>query len=336
VKKFPKILGIYSNVSATSQYRIARPMKALSDCGYPAYWANIDDIDDRMLPFYDVVLMSRTGTAAPEVMRKELRWIKDQGCLLWLDYDDDVFSIPDHNPGKHEFTDGFVTAMEEASAVIATSVALASRFRQYAHRTSVIPNYMDPASWPNNTPRLSEKLTIGLTGSPTHVRDWEIIERPMRRIKERHDVTFVVAGMLPDYLKDVVDMYIDWVPLQEYPYLINSIDIGLCPLIDDTFNGGKSPIKALELGLAGAAIVASPTQYLDVVRGKGTIARTEAEWEAAIEKYVTDKQKRFVAGRSMRDYVEKRWDVYKHVDLIAKTYAGLYHSCIEGKKAQAA
>ena len=38
-------------------------------------------------------------------------------------------------------------------------------------------------------------------------------------------------------------------------------DIGICPLVDDEFNRNKSQIKAIEYGLLGLPVVASPTVY---------------------------------------------------------------------------
>lgn len=335
---FPRTLGVFMDGSASSLYRIQRPMQALAACGYPVGYAYIHDVDDRMLQFYDMIVVSRTGSGDPERIRAALQSCKRSAKVLVMDYDDDVLNIPDHNPGKHESVDGILVALEESHGVVVTNNALAASFRPFVKQFAVIPNYMDFRSWPTGTPRISQKLTVGLTGTPSHVKDWEIVAEPMRRIRERHDIEFLVAGLLPNYLADLATTYIDWVPLHQYPYLINSIDIGLCPLVDDHFNRCKTPIKALELGLAGAAVVASPTQYLSVVKGKGTIARTADEWEQAIEKYIVDRQKREVAGRSLREYAETRWDVYRNIETIASGYKDLYRRCISplGRYTQAA
>ena len=326
--RFPRMLGVYMDDSASSLYRIIRPMKALQDAGFPAGYAHVDSVDDRMLSLYDAVVVLRTGNGDPQRIRAALQLAKQQCKVVWLDYDDDVLHVPDHNPGRPTGIDGVLASLDEAHGVVVTNRVLASVFRPYAKQLAIIPNYIDPQSWPTKTPRYSPKLTVGITGTASHGKDWEIIAEPMRRIRQRHDVEFLVGGFLPSYLEDSVSIFVDWLPLDQYPYMVNSIDIALCPLRDDAFNRGKTPIKALEAGLAGAAVVASPTQYADVVRGKGTIARTEAEWEAAIEKYIVDDHKRRIAQVMLRVYVEKRWDVYRHVDSLVEGYKALYYRCI--------
>jgi glycosyltransferase involved in cell wall biosynthesis len=333
MKNFPRICGVYSEDSASSVYRIIRPFKAMKDSGYPVGYLHIDDLDDRLLPFYDAFVLNRTGNGDPEKIKWSFNYAKSHGKLIILDYDDDVLRVPSHNPGKPHSVDGIITALNEANGVVVTNPVLAASFRPYNKNISVIPNYMEPQAWPRNTPRYSEKLTVGVVGTASHIKDWEIIAEPMFNIRQNHDVEFLVGGFLPDYLKPSVSIEVQWVPLNQYPYIVNSIDIALCPLVDDHFNRCKSPIKSLEAGLAASAIVASPTQYQDTVRGRGTIARTEQEWEAAIEKYILDGNKRFIAGTSMRTYVERRWDVYRHVEQIANTYRDLYYKCL-GKMKQ--
>lgn len=191
-------------------------MRALGEAGYQCGHIHIDTLDDRMLEFYDMLIMMRTGAGDPEEIRKSIQFAKNLGKIVILDYDDDVLRVPDHNPGKPVSTDGILAAMDECHGCVVTNETLKRSFLSYHKNIEVIPNYMDPKGWPKNTPRYSNKLTIGLTGSPTHIRDWEIVARPMFNIRQRHDVEFLVAGFLPDYLKPSVSIQVEWVPLQYY------------------------------------------------------------------------------------------------------------------------
>ena len=59
---------------------------------------------------------------------------------------------------------------------------------------------------------------------------------------------------------------VPWLHPEDYPKGLVGIDIGCCPLDDHPFNRSKSPIKAWEYALSGAAVVASPTVYGRVIR----------------------------------------------------------------------
>jgi hypothetical protein len=305
-------------------YRVIRPLTALHEVGYPTSWGHIEDIDARMLTRYDAVFIAPTDTDDPKEIQRVLRMVNARGKVAWLDYDADVLN----RPGQLDQVDGTVAALEEAQGVIVSTPTLMATLRPYTARLTVIPSYVDPTTWPE-TPRASQKLVVGLTGSPSHGADWAIIAEPMRRILARHGETvdFLVAGFLPDYLADLVTLPYAWVPLHHYPFVVNSIDIGLCPRIDDHAARCTSPIQALELSLAGAAVVASPTQYDAIVSGKGMVARTEHAWETAIERYIVDTAKRVRDARNLHTYVTQRWSVRTHVELIADAYRSLYLRC---------
>lgn len=328
---FPRLLGVFLDDSASSYYRIVLPMKLLADQGYPVGWGHIDQLDQISLDKYDAVVVSRTGTGDPSQIVSAFAGLQKEGKAIFLDYDDNVLAIPEWNPGYLKDVSGIKAALGAAQGVVVTNTALASAFKPYVKQVEVAPNAVDPRLWPQDTPRITDKLTIGLTGSPSHIEDWRQIAAPMRRIREEFpSVEFLVAGFLPDYLDGVASIYIPWVSLLEYPYLVNNIDIGLCPLIDDVFNAGKSPIKAYELGLAGAAVVASPTQYGSVVRGKGTIARTEEEWYEGIKRYIIDTYYRKTHARLLKGYVEDRANIGRQGRYLVDMYRRMYGRAIQG------
>ena len=79
------------------------------------------------------------------------------------------------------------------------------------------------------------------------------------------DVTFLVFGHQPYVISEHVPerrlKRLTWMPQHEYPLGLVGVDIGCCPLEDRPFNRCKTPIKAWEYALSGAAVVASPTVY---------------------------------------------------------------------------
>lgn len=323
---FPRLLGVYMDHGASSYYRIQVPFKLMAECGYPVGWGHVDDLCDVALDAYDAVVISRAG-GDPVRIQTTIDGLKREGKTVFVDYDDNFFAIPAHNPARSD-TSGVRIALQTAHGAIATNATLAAVLQPHAKQVAILPNYVDSRVWPTVKPVLSDKLIIGVTGSASHVQDWQQIAEPMRRIRQEFAVDFLVGGFLPDYLEDLATITMPWMPLREYPLVMNGIDIGLCPLDADVFNRSKSPIKAYEFGMAGAAVVASPTQYGPVVRGRGTIAESEEAWYQAIKRYIVNKTARESAGRALKQYVEQRVDVARHAVQIAQTYRTLYRNAI--------
>jgi glycosyltransferase involved in cell wall biosynthesis len=318
--KFPRTLFVYDDASASTLYRLVMPAEALANAGYPVAHGASTSLPDIVVRQYELVVVSRVGTGVNQALAA-IEGLHAAGIRVAIDYDDDLLHLPPHNPAYGVDIEELKAVLRAADGVIVTNAALASSLRPYAKQIAIVPNYVPVKRWPTPQPR--EGITVGLVGSPSHVEDWRSVAEPMRAIRERYpDVRFLVAGFLPPYLQNVATEYVEWVDIGRYPALVNRIDIGLCPLQDDQFNRCKTPIKAYEYAMGGAAVVASPTQYGSVVRGKGSIARTEADWFAAIERYIVDTEKRRRDADALRRYV-LTLDITRHVKELARAYAEL-------------
>jgi glycosyltransferase involved in cell wall biosynthesis len=294
---------------------------ALKRAGYHADYGAAQTLHDSIVHRYDVIVGSRLAQNL-DVIQQSFDAVKRLGKVIFVDYDDALLSIPEHNPAYLKDTSTVEGVARMADGLVVTNDVLAASFRPYNRNIRVIPNRVYTKAWPK--PQRSGPLTIGVTGSPSHIRDWELIAGPMQAIRKKYpDVQFLVAGFLPNFLRDVATEYVEWVDILEYPHLINRIDIGLCPLPDSHFNRCKSPIKAYELGLASAAVVGSPTQYQTVLQGRGTIARTEQEWFDGIERYIINQVLRLQHAAALHAFVRKQ-DIDAHIRAIAAVYADLY------------
>jgi len=149
-------------------------------------------------------------------------------------------------------------------------------------------------------------LTVGLTGSPSHEKDWTVVAPAIHRLSRKYpNVKFIIGGYFPEYLTGVEGAdYIPGLPYDQYSALIKQCDIILAPVDpNDQFNMGKSPIKAVE-GMsaarvldsgetAGAAVIATgnPVYRLAIQHEKTGLLvdnHTPEAWEAAIERVITD------------------------------------------------
>jgi hypothetical protein len=106
-----------------------------------------------------------------------------------------------------------------------------------------------------------------------------------------------------------------WVSVLEYPLGLVNLDIGCCPLEDQPFNRCKSPIKAWEYALMGAAVVASPTVYGRVIEParNGYLASTADEWEYALTVLLELEEARRSMALTLERDVRRRWSLEANV-----------------------
>jgi glycosyltransferase involved in cell wall biosynthesis len=318
-----KILSVVENHFGSAYYRQFVPFGALRAAGYPVGLVDTPVVPGGVLIRYDVIQTLRIASHDATPALTQIAALQRRGKRFVIDYDDDLINIPAHNPASQGVTPSeVIRAVCQVDAITVTSEALAAVYRPYARRTGIIPNFVDVASWPIRPPR--EGLTIGLVGSASHHEDWKLIAGPMRRIRARFpDVRFLVAGYLPDYLEGVATEHVPWQDIAAYQATVNRIDIGLCPLLADDFNKRKTPIKAMEYALAHAAVVASPILYRELIGSRGTLARSESDWEAAIATYITDADRRKRDAAALHHHVISRCDVAHHAGAIYTTYRKL-------------
>jgi glycosyltransferase involved in cell wall biosynthesis len=139
---------------------------------------------------------------------------------------------------------------------------------------SVIPNYLNRRQTEMSTLLLERKRSAGyrrdgdvtfgfLSGSPSHIRDLEMVSPALAGLLSRHPdvrLQFVGFAELNPYLSPYASR-IDRVPLQDYLNLQRvtaACEFCLVPLTDNLFTRCKSELKFFEAGVVECPIVASP------------------------------------------------------------------------------
>lgn len=261
-----------------------------------------------LIDAYDIFVFPRWFAANSEMldgMMTIMTMIRHKGKKIVYEVDDD------YTNRYREVVDGDAIAIATASDAITVSTPLLAKYMtEITGRPShVAQNCIDPVLWrdlvvPPN-PMFEGKTVIGLTGSPTHAKDWEVVAEPLRNITNRHDdVIVLVMGCHPDYLKGLNNTnHLKFVAYPYYAQIIRHCDIILAPVDpNDRFNLSKSPIKAIEgMGatkelsngkMGGAAVIATgnPVYRMAIKDGKTglLVEHTPEAWEAAIESLVSD------------------------------------------------
>lgn len=281
----PPVVALTHRETADHHWRCDRPFTRLREAGVDAVVHRLrgDELPDSLIRGRVVVLprviVQSDDPAASVAYVARLRAAGALAVIFEID-DDELSPAADERDAsligltnaqrqQRARERGWVRNMVAAvDAVTVSTEPLAAVVRQYTSAAVyTVPNAID-APW--FTERLNTRvpwqdhLTIGWAGYRRPEADLEPMAVAWGRIARRYpDVHFVVAGYQPECVyREIEDIsrihHVAWTPhLDEYPK-VHKVDIGCTPLADTPFNRCKSPIKAWEYALAGAAVVMGP------------------------------------------------------------------------------
>ncbi len=170
---------------------------------------------------------------------------------------------------------------------------LARRWRLKTSRpVRAFPNQL--IDIPPLRPPRTGPLTIGWGGSPGHFADWyQLAPRLQSWLDNRPDVHLAVmnAEFARDFLRLPPERYrfVPFGSLEDYFRFLDSLDIGLAPLLPSDYNRCRSDVKFLEYASRGVAgIYADLEPYREaVIPGEtGLLYRTEDELFAGLDRLV--------------------------------------------------
>lgn len=340
-------------------WRIIRPFTRLRQAGIDArwYWGAEDQIIGTDPERTVLVVRLMTGTDACTIDR----WLAERrpavraivyelDDISWGDAMVTHLRDADFLQGKTEAEllrqgeiarylaskcDGIITSSEPLSEIVRRDIpgahvvtvanAIDTRwFRaQMAHR----------APW-------ADHLTIGWCGGRRPEADVIPMAEAWGRIAKRYPaVRFVLAApLIPDAFYrclDDIDQVIrfPWVSWPDSPVLYQTT-IGCAAVSESPFSRCKTPIKALEYGTTGAAVVATPALYGEVIEHErnGLLATTADEWEHALSRLIEDEELRLSINRELQGKIEReysldvnlhRWPVAMQAIVGAKALVGV-------------
>jgi len=192
------------------------------------------------------------------------------------------------------------------------TVSTRSLYDKYSHtvkRCEIVPNYINFEVYDNLNKKNDENyLAVGWAGSNTHVADLDLLNIGvgLSVIKEFEKVYFVSCGeskLGEKFGKKLTDrlVLLNPVHIMQYPSLVKNFDIGLAPIIENSFNDSKSALKAIEYGACGIPVIASKSgPYKDYVRDgeTGFLIKPGKDWAPTIRKLLKDRDLRVRMGEA--------------------------------------
>lgn len=217
----------------------------------------------------------------------------------------------------------------EVDLLTVTTQQLSNKFRKYRPhgKMAVLPNLIDFNRFQPMEKKNDGKIRIVWQGGATHYQDLQIVRLELLSFAVKHpEVEYIFKGVKHLGLFHEIKERVQWLPWDSdiFEYYKNlgelSADIAICPLIDDEFNGGKSPIKWEEMSAMKVPCVCSPTVYSNFVEhGKTGFIAKQGQWEACLEELL-DPEKREQIGQNAYKEVKSKFSIDK---------ATLYWSALE-------
>jgi glycosyltransferase involved in cell wall biosynthesis len=205
---------------------------------------------------------------------------------------------------------------------IAGSHYLEEFLSAFNKNTLLIPSGVDTEIFkPSGRVTSYDKIVFSWIGTfhrPEYVENIDLAVGCFLRLRKRFDhiyLDIVGAGIHEQSIKALVNRQNDghirlkeWIPHEQMPAYLDTIDIGLMPIAKDTkFNKAKSPTKVFEYMAMAKPVVASAVGECAIIfddAQNGLLAKSEDEFTHKMRRLIEDRQLRQQLGINAKKSVE--------------------------------
>ena len=335
---------------ACAYYRLILPMDTAAKNGHKTYKIEKGDNAEYIeegITNCDVLVIARP---VEPMMHRLIEMAQELGKKVVIDFDDDLWNVSpfsshyaewglsevilDTPTGKMDLwvdgknidlktnqakADCVAKACEMADLVTVTQPELAKVYSQYG-KVACLPNCVNMGLWEKLAlKRNPDEVRLYWSGGSSHFDDWTLLKDVLPVIMQKYaNVKLVLMGMkfdgtLKNCPQDRIDFH-PWVPTPAYPYKTSILDPDICiiPLVDNTFNRGKSNIKWVEQGAMGVPCVTSAvTPYIEAYNGRNGVfvANDTESWIAGISHLIDNPMERWQMGMEATRTVKANNDI---------------------------
>jgi hypothetical protein len=278
----------------------------------------ITQIDWTYIAGADILYLERPQD--PEYV-SAMKLAKNFGVKTWVDYDDDLFSVPDYNPtkafyGKKEVRQSIIKALETADVVTVATQSIKDVYSKYNSNIHVIPNAFNNYNLSlHDQPSKNKK--IAWRGSQTHRGDIIPVTREIVKLSNEYKYDFFDKESwmwlffakdlwyVVDYMKPGSYRGFDEMQIQDYFKKLKNENpaIFVCPLEMNVFNASKSNCAWLEATFSGACCVAPVLPEFD----KPGIEHyyTSGEFYDKVKMLINNPERRAANFQASLKYIQK-------------------------------
>jgi glycosyltransferase involved in cell wall biosynthesis len=181
----------------------------------------------------------------------------------------------------------------------------------------VVANRLERDKWTNLTSQrgVGKKPRVGWAGAQQHQGDLELIAEVVKETAE--EVDWIFFGMCPDDIKPYIAEEHRFVPIEDYPAKLASLnlDLAIAPLEQHDFNRAKSNLRLLEYGAMGWPVICSdiyPYQTNDAPDIR--VQNEKTEWVSAIRQILADPDALEKSGHELRQWVREHYILEDHLN----------------------
>lgn len=339
-KRKLKIAFICTGSSGLSFYRAFQPAMAIKQMGLAEVSVLFYRHQDTMGQPWEVDFLN--NPAIPDVIESHFKWADVVVCMklvmphslehiancarkygkcLLTEIDDAIFSTSYYN-GAANFhragdflTQVFANQVQASDGLIVSTPYLKDYYLKYHKSVHVVENAIDLSLWRSITPQRGPEVNLGWMGGASHNEDLALVKDAIFKVIEKDNVWFKCLHGTPDFFKGNKKIKWDSVfkPIDKYPRWVSKagFNIGIAPLLDNTFNRSKSNLRWLEMSAMGIPTVASPLNHFKetIEHGvTGFLASTHEEWISYLLRLIDEPELRENVGRNARNQVKEHWN----------------------------
>lgn len=266
---------------------------------------------------YDLVIVEKESLPWFPVMVEQYLLSKRPYIV---DYDDATF----HNYDMHRswivrviYGDRLDKLMSSASCVTCGNNYLKSRAVsagavKVVHVPTVVDvtKYTDVAYVKSNGD--GDKLKVVWIGTPATQKYLEVVIDVLEEMSANYNFCLVAIGA-SNFSSDKLQVICkDWSESAENKLLADS-DIGIMPLVNDSWERGKCGYKLIQYMASGLPVIGSDVGVNSVIVDHGNtgfLARSQDDWRYALKSLLSDRNLRMSLGRSGRARVEDGYSLH--------------------------
>lgn len=236
-----------------------------------------------------------------------------------LEYDDAWFHRYDEHPNfliRFMYKNKIAALMKHAQLVIAGNFYIANYAKlSGAKNIEIIPTVVDLNHYPNYVKQINTfqqcKPVVVWIGTPSTVKYLQLVAPALQALAVKLPYILRVIGGGNVSMPGVNIEILDWSEDTEATNLQAS-DVGIMPLLDNSWEQGKCAYKLIQYMACGLPTVASAVGANNevVLQGKtGYLVKTVNEWVDALEKLLINEDLRYKFGAAGRERVKNKYCV---------------------------
>ena len=310
----PVILAHPSDDTGCGQYRIMKPLQALTKLGLVdsiVSFRHLTPVELERIQPDSIIFQRPLSRDFLDYMNHSKVFSK---AFKIYEIDDLITNIPIKNYFKSQHPKDTIKLLREGISyvdrLIVSTPGLADAYSGWHKDIKILELKLPLIWWGNLNINRTEhkKIRVGWAGGSSHLGDLELISDVVKELAK--EVDWIFLGMCPDKLRPFVKEFHSGVPIHMYPQKLASLnlDLAVAPLENNQFNDCKSNLRLLEYGACGFPVICSNSRaYTESNLSVHIVKNKYKDWLDAIRQHISDLENSKLIGLKLQQEVHSNW-----------------------------